>query len=42
MAFGVTRVQPATMSLGARLLILPGAIALWPYVLMRWIKGRPA
>jgi hypothetical protein len=39
-AFGVTRVQPAPMSLGARLLILPGAAALWPYVLMRWLRAR--
>ena len=38
-AFGVTRVQPAPMSLGARLLILPGAAALWPYVLIRWLKA---
>jgi hypothetical protein len=41
-AFGVTRVQPASMSLGARILILPGAAALWPYVLLRWLKAlRP-
>ena len=38
-AFGVTRVQPAPMSLGARILILPGAAALWPYVLLRWLKA---
>jgi hypothetical protein len=38
-AFGVTRVQPMSMTLGARILILPGAIALWPYVLARWIKA---
>jgi hypothetical protein len=38
-AFGVTRVQSASMSLGARILILPGAIALWPYVLFRWLKA---
>ena len=38
-AFGVTRVQPMSMSLGARVLILPGAAALWPYVLIRWIKA---
>jgi hypothetical protein len=37
--FGVTRVQPASVSLGARVLILPGAAALWPYVLARWIKA---
>jgi hypothetical protein len=41
-AFGVTQVQPAAVSLGTRLLILPGAAALWPYVLIRWIKAsRP-
>jgi hypothetical protein len=39
-AFGVTRVQPAAVSLGARLLILPGALALWPYVLLRWLQAR--
>jgi hypothetical protein len=31
-------VQPAPVSLGARILILPGAVALWPYVLTRWLK----
>ncbi len=38
-AVGVTRVQPAAMSLGARILILPGAAALWPYVLWRWVRS---
>jgi hypothetical protein len=38
-AFGVTRVQPASVSLPARILILPGAAALWPYVLARWIAA---
>jgi hypothetical protein len=38
-AFGVTRVQGAAMSLGARILILPGAAALWPYVLWRWVRS---
>ena len=40
--FGVTRVQPAGVSVGARILILPGAAALWPYVLLRWIKAGRA
>ena len=41
-AFGATRVQPAGLSIGARILIVPGTVALWPYVLTRWIKaGRP-
>lgn len=37
---GVTRVQPASVSPGARILILPGAAALWPYVLMRWLRAK--
>jgi len=37
--FGITRVQPAPVTLGARILILPGAAALWPYVLARWLKA---
>jgi hypothetical protein len=36
---GVTRVQGAPVSPGARILILPGAAALWPYVLARWIRA---
>ena len=39
-AFGVTRVQPGPVTLGARILILPGAAALWPYVLARWLKAE--
>lgn len=39
-AFGVTRVQPASVSFPARILISPGAAALWPYVLARWITAR--
>jgi hypothetical protein len=40
-AFGIGRVlpDPAPVTLGARLLILPGAAALWPYTLMRWLKA---
>ena len=41
-AFGVTRVQPAPVSLGARILLVPGAAALWPYVLRRWLAARGA
>jgi len=42
--FGVTQVLPkaATVTISARVLLLPGAAALWPYVLMRWHKGRDA
>jgi hypothetical protein len=28
------------MTLGARILVLPGAAALWPYVLVRWLASR--
>ncbi len=39
-SFGVTQVLPYSMSLGARILVLPGAAALWPYVLVRWLTSR--
>jgi hypothetical protein len=38
--FGVTAVAHASMTLGARILLLPGATALWPYVASRWLKAR--
>ena len=39
-SFGVTQVLPYSMSTGARILVFPGAAALWPYVLVRWLKTR--
>jgi hypothetical protein len=30
---------PMPATLGARILFLPGAFALWPYVLIRWRKA---
>ena len=40
--FGIARVLPAgtSVTLGARVLLLPGAALLWPYVLLRWVKAR--
>ena len=40
-AFGVARVlpEPVPVSVGARILIFPGAAALWPYVVVRWLKS---
>jgi len=38
--FGVTTVARASMTVGARILLLPGATVLWPYVLGRWLKAR--
>jgi hypothetical protein len=42
-AFGVTRVLGGSypVTLGARILLLPGAAAFWPYVLMRWLRAGP-
>ncbi len=37
-AFGASRLLPGTrVSLGARVLLIPGAFLLWPLVLLRWI-----
>jgi hypothetical protein len=35
---GVTKVlpRPVSVTFGARILLLPAAAALWPYVLFRW------
>jgi hypothetical protein len=38
--FGVTAVQSAPATVGARILFLPGAVALWPIVLSRWLRSR--
>ena len=38
--YGVTRVQPAPATVGARILFLPAAVSLWPIVLSRWLKSR--
>jgi hypothetical protein len=39
--FGVSRAlpEPAPVTVGARILLLPGAAALWPLVLRRWLKS---
>ena len=41
LAFGVTSVLPtrSTVTLGARIVLFPGAVALWPCVLIRWLKS---
>jgi hypothetical protein len=40
-SFGVERVlpQPAPVTIPARILLIPAAVALWPYVLVRWLKA---
>lgn len=39
---GVTRMDPAAQgtSVGFRLLILPGATALWPFLAAKWIEAK--
>ena len=38
---GVAQVLPGLpFSCGARFVILPGAAALWPYVLFRWLRSH--
>ena len=39
---GISQVLQHTMpaTLGARILLLPGSFALWPYILVRWRKAR--
>lgn len=41
-SYGLTQVLPHAMtaSIGARILFIPGAAALWPYVLVRWLQAR--
>jgi hypothetical protein len=41
---GAALVLPQKMefTFGARLLLIPGSAALWPYVLRRWLKARSA
>lgn len=40
--WGVSRVDPVARDAtpGFRLIILPGVIALWPLLAVRWIAGR--
>jgi hypothetical protein len=40
--FGVTRAlpHPTPVSAGARIVLLPGSVLLWPLVLRRWLKSR--
>jgi hypothetical protein len=37
---GVVQVQPMPVTVGARILLLPGAFLLWPLVAARWLKSR--
>lgn len=40
--FGVAKVQAMPVTLGARILLWPGATVLWPFVLSRWLKSGRA
>jgi hypothetical protein len=37
---GVVQVQPMSLTVGARIMLLPGAFLLWPLVAARWLKSR--
>jgi hypothetical protein len=37
---GVARVQPMPVTVGARILLVPGAFVLWPLVAARWLRSR--
>jgi hypothetical protein len=39
---GVTRVlpEPTTVTIGARILLLPFSLAAWPYILWRWSRAK--
>lgn len=41
---GIRRAMPKAgpVTWGARILLLPGAAALWPWVLRRWVAGGAA
>jgi len=43
-SFGISQVlyPPMPATIGARILFVPGAVALWPYVLIRWRQARAA
>ena len=38
-AIGAQQVTHSSLTIGARILLLPGATLLWPYVLLRWITS---
>ncbi|HEY1310228.1 MAG TPA: hypothetical protein VGF02_04695 [Pseudolabrys sp.] len=39
---GVVQFAHAPVTLGARILLLPGATLLWPYIVHQWFKSRRA
>ena len=43
LAVGMRRLDPATegSGYGFRALILPGTVALWPLLALRWVRGAP-
>jgi len=40
-ALGIQRIDPAARgtSWGFRLLVLPGVVALWPFLALRWLRS---
>jgi hypothetical protein len=44
LAFGIQRIDPAARGtgLGFRVLVLPGVVALWPVMAVRWARSPRA
>ena len=40
-SLGLNRVlaEPRPVTVAARIILIPGAALLWPYILMRWLRG---
>ena len=38
-SIGAQQVTHSSLTMGARILLLPAATVLWPYVLSRWLKA---
>jgi hypothetical protein len=37
---GASRIVASPITPGARVLLIPGAFAFWPYVIFRWLRAR--
>jgi hypothetical protein len=37
---GIAQVQAMPVTVGARILLLPGAFLLWPLLVSRWLRSR--
>ena len=42
LVFGASRLDEAASGAGVffRIAVFPGCVALWPYIILRWLSGR--